>query len=88
MVDLASLPDEVRALIEAQAATIARQDAELSAHRVMVEALKLQLARLRRMQFGRSSEKLVSSPEASSPERATEISPLWRAARRGLRASG
>lgn len=58
MVDLASLPAEVRALIEAQAATIARQDAELSAHRVMVEALKLQLARLRRMQFGRSSEKL------------------------------
>jgi transposase len=60
VVDLASLPTDVRALIEAQAATIARQDAELSAHRVMVEALKLQLARLRRMQFGRSSEKLAA----------------------------
>ena len=58
MVDLASLPAEVRALIEAQAATIASQGAELVAHRAMVETLRLQLARLRRMQFGRSSEKL------------------------------
>ena len=30
----------------------------------------------------------VSSPDASSPKRATEISPLWRAARGELRASG
>ena len=58
MVNLASLPAEVRALIEAQAATIASQGAELVAHRAMVETLRLQLARLRRMQFGRSSEKL------------------------------
>jgi transposase len=58
VIDLASLPADVRALIEAQAATIAQQGAELSAHRAMVETLRLQLARLRRMQFGRSSEKL------------------------------
>jgi transposase len=58
MLDLSALPEEVRALIAAQAATIARQDAELSEHRVLVEKLRLQLARLRRMQFGRSSEKL------------------------------
>jgi transposase len=58
VVDIASLPAEVRALIEAQAATIAQQGAELTAHRAMVETLRLQLARLRRMQFGRSSEKL------------------------------
>jgi hypothetical protein len=56
VIDLASLPADVRALIEAQAATIAQQGAELSAHRAMVETLRLQLARLRRMQFGRSSE--------------------------------
>jgi len=55
---MASLPAEVRALIEAQAATIASQGAELVAHRAMLETLRLQLARLRRMQFGRSSEKL------------------------------
>ena len=58
MLDLASLPENVRALIVAQAATIAQQGAELTAHRAMVETLRLQLARLRRMQFGRSSEKL------------------------------
>jgi transposase len=45
--DLSALPDEVRALIAMQAATIAR--------------LQAQLARLRRMQFGRSSERLASS---------------------------
>jgi transposase len=58
VLDLTTLPIEARALIEAQAATIARQDAELTAHRAMVETLRVQLARLRRMQFGRSSEKL------------------------------
>ena len=33
MLDLASLPENVRALIVAQAATIAQQGAELTAHR-------------------------------------------------------
>ena len=56
--DLSALPADVRALIEAQAATIARQDAELAAHRVTIETMRLQLARLRRLQFGRSSEKV------------------------------
>jgi hypothetical protein len=41
--DLSALPDEVRALIAMQAATIAR--------------LQAQLAKLRRMHFGRSSER-------------------------------
>jgi transposase len=45
--DLSALPDEVRALIAMQAATIAR--------------LQAQLAKLRRMHFGRSSERLASS---------------------------
>jgi transposase len=58
MVDTASLPAEVRALIEAQAARIARQDDELNDHRVLIEKLKLQIARLRRSQFGQSSERL------------------------------
>lgn len=58
MLDLTNVPDDVRALIAAQAARIAQQDAELSEHRALVEKLRLQLARLRRMQFGKSSEKL------------------------------
>ena len=53
-------PADVRALIEAQAATIARQDAELVAHRDAIETMRLQLERLRRMQFGRSSEKIAA----------------------------
>jgi transposase len=60
VIDLASLPAEVRALIETQAATIARQDAELVAHRDAIAAMRLQLERLRRMQFGRSSEKIAA----------------------------
>jgi transposase len=45
--DISALPDEVRALIAAQAATIAR--------------LQAQLAKLRRMHFGRSSERLATA---------------------------
>ena len=48
----------MRALVAAQAATIARQEAELDGQRSRIEQLRAQLARLRRMQFGRSSEKL------------------------------
>jgi hypothetical protein len=58
MADLSALPEDVRALIEAQASTIARQTAELLAQGSMLEALRLQIARLKRMQFGRSSERL------------------------------
>jgi transposase len=45
--DLSALPEEVRALIATQAATIAR--------------LQAQLAKLRRMHFGRSSERLSAA---------------------------
>jgi transposase len=57
-VDLSALPDEIRTLIAAQAATIARQQVELEGHKARIEQLRAQLAKLRRMQFGRSSEKL------------------------------
>ena len=52
------LPDEVRALIAAQAATIARQQAALDGQQARIVVLRAQLAKLRRLQFGRSSEKL------------------------------
>ncbi|HEX3142227.1 MAG TPA: IS66 family transposase, partial [Rhizobacter sp.] len=60
MLDLSTLAPEVRALIEAQAVTIARQDVELSEHRALIATMRLQLDRLRRMQFGRSSEKIAA----------------------------
>ncbi len=57
-VDLSVLPDEVRALIVSQAATILRQQAALDGQAARIEQLRVQLVKLRRMQFGRSSEKL------------------------------
>ena len=60
-IDLSTLPDDLdalRALIAAQAATIACQQVELDGQRSRIEQLRVQLARLRHMQFGRSSEKL------------------------------
>jgi transposase len=59
--DLAALPEAVRALIASQAATIARQQEQLAERHVEITRLKAQLAKLRRMQFGRSSEKLDSA---------------------------
>ncbi len=56
--DISALPEEVRALIAAQAATIARQQAELSDRQKLIARLQAQLAKLRRMHFGRSSERL------------------------------
>jgi transposase len=66
--DPASLPDDVaalRRLVADQAAALASTRAELDAAKsgllaktLELEKLKVQLARLRRMQFGRSSEKL------------------------------
>ncbi|MBV9538221.1 MAG: hypothetical protein JOY70_04730 [Acidisphaera sp.] len=44
----------------AEFGTIARQDAELVVHRDTIAAMRLQLERLRRMQFGRSSEKIAA----------------------------
>ena len=57
-IDLSLLPDEVRALFATQAATIARQQAELDGQQARIALLRAQLAKLRRLQFGRSSEKL------------------------------
>src|ERR1700712_28280 len=57
-IDLSLLPDEVRALIATQAATIARQQVELDGQQARIALLRVQLAKLRRLQFGRSSEKL------------------------------
>ncbi len=63
-----SLPDDIetlkrlvieqRALIEEREQRLERQRAEELYLRTWIEKLKLEIARLRRMQFGRSSEKL------------------------------
>src|SRR3974377_1379478 len=71
--DLANLPTDTATLhqiIAAQAAVREAREAELAAAKagliakdLEIEKLKLQLARLRRMQFGRSSEKIVRTIE-------------------------
>ena len=66
ILDLAALPgdaDALRAIVRAQAAALADQ-------RRLIERLRLQLARLRRLQFGRSSERLTA--EADQLELALE----------------
>jgi hypothetical protein len=66
LIDLTALPDDagaLRAIVLAQAAALADQ-------RALIERLRLQLARLRRMQFGRSSERLAT--EADQLELALE----------------
>jgi len=80
--DLANLPTDTATLhqiIAAQVAEGAAREAELAAAKaglmakaLEVEKLKLQLARLRRMQFGRSSEKIARSIEllGAAPGRA------------------
>ena len=65
-IDLAALPDNADAL----RAIVLAQAAALSDQRALIERLRLQLARLRRMQFGRSSERLVT--EADQLELALE----------------
>src|SRR3712207_9002014 len=64
--DPASLPDDVEAL----RAIVLAQHAELIGQRELIARLRLQLARLRRMQFGRSSERLAQ--EADQLELALE----------------
>src|SRR5690606_16267411 len=61
-----STPAELRALVLASRAALAAREAELNETRAAlaardreIEALKLTLLKLRRMQFGRSSEKLT-----------------------------
>ena len=71
--DLANLPTDTATLhqiIAAQAAEGEAREAELAAAKaglmakaLEVEKLKLQIARLRRMQFGRSSEKIARTIE-------------------------
>ena len=52
------IPEALRALIADQAAELAAARAGLVAKALEIETLKLQIARLRRQTFGRSSEKL------------------------------
>jgi len=55
---LPSDPNRLRAIVAEQAAELAAKDAELRSRDVLVEKLKAQLAALRRVRFGASSEKL------------------------------
>ena len=57
--DVASLPDDAAFL----KALLVEVDAERNAHKLLAERLRLQLARLRRMQFGSSSEKIAREIE-------------------------
>ena len=61
MLDINALPNDVeglkRLVIEHHAASQAK-DIELREHRVLIEHLRFQLAKLRRARFGRSSEQL------------------------------
>ncbi len=62
----ASLPDDVESLkklLEAAHDKVATLSARLRSRDVLIEQLKLQLARLRRMKFGRSSESLDAKIE-------------------------
>ena len=64
-------PEALRALIAVQAAELAAARAGLIAKALEIETLKLQIARLRRQNFGRSSEKLgrvISQLELSLEE--------------------
>ena len=56
---LAALPDDVKML----KALVLEHRAQLASHVAEIEYLKLLLAKLRRMQFGRSSEKLGKEVE-------------------------
>jgi len=53
-IDPASLPNDVEELKR----LVLEQQAKLVAHTIEIEQLKLLIAKLRRLQFGRSSEKL------------------------------
>ena len=64
--DPASLPDDVEAL----RAIVLAQHAEITGQRELIGRLRIQLARLRRMQFGRSSERVAA--EADQLELALE----------------
>ena len=66
MPNTAALPDDIdalKALVLAGQAQVAALRSQLVTRAVEIEHLKLQIARLRRMQFGRKSEKLDSQIE-------------------------
>lgn len=58
MIDAAGEIAELRARLAEREAELATARAELTGARILIEQYKAQLAKLRRMQFGRSSEKL------------------------------
>ena len=64
--DLDNLPDDpvaLRALIAEQSAYMARLEAKVRARDVLVEALRIRIAKLKRQRFGKSSEKLKAEIE-------------------------
>lgn len=68
--DFPSDPESLRALLVQSRAELSDRQAEIARlrvtvthHEALIDKLKLQLARLRRMQFGRSSEKLAAEIE-------------------------
>ena len=66
MPNAAALPDDIdalKALVLAGAAMVENLRSQLVTRTVEIDHLKLQIARLRRMQFGRKSEKLDSQIE-------------------------
>lgn len=61
MLNPADLPNDIdalKALLSAREVEVAGMKAQLNTRAAEIEHLKLQIAKLRRMQFGRKSEKL------------------------------
>lgn len=50
--------DALKALLRAQQSELQQKDNELQSNKLLIEQLKLQIAKLKRMQFGKSSEKI------------------------------
>jgi len=51
-------PDDLPNNIDALKALVLAQQTELHTHTLLIEALRLQIARLRKQKYGRSSEKI------------------------------
>jgi len=94
----AALPDDVESLkklLEAAHDKVATLSAKLRSRDVLIEHLKLQLARLRRMKFGRSSEALdekiaqlelsLEELEANAASPPEELTPSTESANRPVR---
>ena len=65
-IDLESLPDDVerlKELVREHRALLAARDMEAKLARMEIDQLRLQLAKLRRLKFGRSSEKIAQQIE-------------------------